>query len=374
MAAQFLHRAAPRKRGNVEVDSIDTVHALVSAGRGISVVPKRKHAIDKVMPVREIALDEGWQPRREIAFVCRQLDADNRRVLALQQASNRPTCNPIPDDRRTCRSPLTVTYNDGTDQTAVQYTATTRVAKKGATHLGWSNSNDYGATWSYGGRVATSDAWPILWGDPGITNSVRDQHYVYIVSLAIPKAKLDGAPGGEISGAVNDYIGGACIARSTNGGKTFSLYQCVQTTEADSTGDFYDGGNMASDTQGKIYAGWINVDRGAVHIWRAVGESGTFQKLANPFGGSTMTSHPRLRVNLETNELFVMAIDINGELLLARWNGSSWGATWHTGMFAQSYPCIVASGALCGRARSSAPARSSRSTSAPSARRTTTSA
>ena len=86
MAAHFLHRAAPRKRGSVEVDSIDTVHALVSAGRGISVVPKRKHAISKVMPVREIALDEGWQPRREIAFVSRQLDADNRRFLALQQA------------------------------------------------------------------------------------------------------------------------------------------------------------------------------------------------------------------------------------------------------------------------------------------------
>jgi hypothetical protein len=243
---------------------------------------------------------------------------------------------------------LTVTYNDGTDQAAVQYTATTRVAKKGATHLGWSNSNDYGASWSYGGRVAPSDAWPILWGDPGITHSVRDQHYVYIVSLAIPKAKLDAAPGGEISGPVNDYIGGACIARSVNGGQTFSLYQCVQTTEADSTGDFYDGGNMASDTQGNIYAGWVNVDRSAVHIWRAVGENGTFQKLANPFGASTMVSHPRLRVNLETNELFVMAIDINGELLLARWNGSSWGGTWHTGMFAQSYPCIVASGALCG--------------------------
>jgi DNA-binding transcriptional LysR family regulator len=52
---------APRRESgaSVEVDSIDTVHALVSAGRGISVVPKRKHAISKVMPVREIALDEG---------------------------------------------------------------------------------------------------------------------------------------------------------------------------------------------------------------------------------------------------------------------------------------------------------------------------
>ena len=35
---------------------------------------------------------------------------------------------------------LTVAYNDGTDHPAIQYTATTRVTKKGATHMGWSHS------------------------------------------------------------------------------------------------------------------------------------------------------------------------------------------------------------------------------------------
>ena len=85
MAGRYLHRLAPRARGSVEVDSIDTVHALVSAGRGISVVPKRTHLISKVLPVREIPLDEGAH-EREIAFVCRAMDRDNRRVLALQEA------------------------------------------------------------------------------------------------------------------------------------------------------------------------------------------------------------------------------------------------------------------------------------------------
>jgi DNA-binding transcriptional LysR family regulator len=85
MAGHYLHRLAPRARGSVEVDSIDTVHALVSAGRGISVVPKRTHLISKVLPVREIALDEDAH-EREIAFVCRAMDRDNRRVLALQEA------------------------------------------------------------------------------------------------------------------------------------------------------------------------------------------------------------------------------------------------------------------------------------------------
>jgi DNA-binding transcriptional LysR family regulator len=85
MAGSFLHRAAPRMRGSVEIDSLDTVHALVSAGRGISVVPKRRHPISKVLPVRELPLDDGTH-FREIAFVSRELDGDNRRVLALREA------------------------------------------------------------------------------------------------------------------------------------------------------------------------------------------------------------------------------------------------------------------------------------------------
>ena len=84
MAGRYLRRLAPRARGSVEVDSIDTVHALVSAGRGISVVPKRTHLISKVLPIREIPLDDAHE--REIAFVCRAMDKDNRRVLALQEA------------------------------------------------------------------------------------------------------------------------------------------------------------------------------------------------------------------------------------------------------------------------------------------------
>ncbi len=244
---------------------------------------------------------------------------------------------------------LSVSYNDGTDQSAIQFTPTTRVTKKGATHLGWSYSSDFGASWVYGGSVKPTDAWPILWGDPGMARSERDQRYVYIANLAVPKAKLDTAPGGEISGPINNYIGGACIARSTDAGKNFALYQCLQTTEADATGDFYDGGNMVSDANGRIYAGWVNADRNTVHVWRADGESATFQKLPNPFADAsyTIVSHPRLRVNLETGELFVMAMNNGGELLLARWNGANWGATWRTGMYAQSYPCLASTGAPC---------------------------
>ena len=85
IAANYLRRLAPRARGSVEVDSIDTIVALVSAGAGISVVPKPRHPISTVHPVREIKLGKG-APFREIAFVSRELDVDNRRVLALREA------------------------------------------------------------------------------------------------------------------------------------------------------------------------------------------------------------------------------------------------------------------------------------------------
>lgn len=247
-------------------------------------------------------------------------------------------------------STITVTYNDGSDQAAVQYTATSRKAGKGATHLGWSYSTDDGANWTYGGRVAPSAQWPILWGDPGIVHSVRDQRYVFIVSLAVPKAKLDTAPGGVIDGPLNNYIGGACIARSTDAGRSFALWQCLQTTESDATGDFYDGGHMASDAGGRIYAGWVNVDRSAVHVWRAADENSSFARLPDPFPGQLMSSHARLRVDLDTGELHVMAMNYSGELLIASWNGSAWSPVWHTGMYAVGYPCLAGSGAPCSAA------------------------
>ena len=239
---------------------------------------------------------------------------------------------------------ITVGFNDATAQPEIQYTSTTRTTQRNATMAGWSYSTDFGASWTYGGRITPSADWPILWSDPALTNSSRDQRYVYMAYVAVPKAKMDLAPAGGISGGLDNYIGGACIARSTDGGKHFALYQCVQTREADSTGDFYDGGNMASDGAGNIYAGWVNTDTKKVHVWRARGEGAAFEKLPNPFPTHYINSHARLRVDSDSGELFVMATDMSGELLLSRWKGSAWTSVWHTGMYAQAYPCVSSDG------------------------------
>jgi DNA-binding transcriptional LysR family regulator len=85
LAAACLHKLAHRVRSSAEIDSIDTIVALVSAGFGVSVVPKPRHPISRIHPVREFPLEQGRQSR-EIAFVSRELDADNRRVRALREA------------------------------------------------------------------------------------------------------------------------------------------------------------------------------------------------------------------------------------------------------------------------------------------------
>ena len=185
---------------------------------------------------------------------------------------------------------ITVAYN-GEDPSdgKIQYTATTRTVLPGATLMGWSYSEDRGRTWRHGGNVAPNDDWPVLWGDPAITASERDSRFVFMSNLAVPRRKLPSS--GRISGSLVPYIGGACIARSTDGGRSFSLYQCVHADF-----EFYDGGSMASSKDGGIYAAFIATDSWRYDIWYARNESSPFTRLPNPFPTCRMAMHPRIRV------------------------------------------------------------------------------
>jgi hypothetical protein len=59
---------------------------------------------------------------------------------------------------------------------------------------------------------------------------------------------------------------------------------------------FYDGGSMASTTNGDIYAAFVAPDSDRIDVWHAPGEAAQFVKLANPFPGCSLIGHPRLRV------------------------------------------------------------------------------
>jgi DNA-binding transcriptional LysR family regulator len=84
IARSFVHKVAPRARGSIELRSIEAIVAMVSAGLGISVVPRPHAPLRVAFPVREISLGPN-APRRQIAFACRSADRDNRLLQALRE-------------------------------------------------------------------------------------------------------------------------------------------------------------------------------------------------------------------------------------------------------------------------------------------------
>lgn len=85
VAASYLHRLSPTTRPRFEMESIEAVLGMVSAGLGVSVIPKLKRPVADMHRVRQISLGRN-APTRQISFVCRGADAENRRVLALKEA------------------------------------------------------------------------------------------------------------------------------------------------------------------------------------------------------------------------------------------------------------------------------------------------
>jgi hypothetical protein len=231
------------------------------------------------------------------------------------------------------KSVITVTSNDGTDTgSTILYTNSTRQVLKGASLMGWSNSQDHGATWTFGGKLSPPAGWSVLWGDPAITRSHLDQRYVFLSNLAVPDSKF---PAGGISGPLNSYLGGACIARSTDGGVHFANYQCFGLES-----HFYDGGNMAAGNDGAIYAGYVDVNDDQIDVWRSPGVDGTFTRMPRPFPGFTIYSHARLRVDPSSGDLYVAAQQWDGAIVVTRWHGGSWQPPMGASFPAALYPSI----------------------------------
>lgn len=250
---------------------------------------------------------------------------------------------------------VVVAYNDETNSAAtIQYTATTRKVLTGASLMGWSYSTDQGKTWTYGGKVSPPAGWAVLWGDPALTTAQSAYRYVFMSNLAIPTSKM---PVGGIDGPVNPngadaYIGGACIARSSDGGKTFSSYQCVSNTDKNTVpnsekGHFYDGGSMASSSAGEVYAGYVDVTTSQIDVWRSPSVSGVFTRLPNPFSALDITSHARMRVSYYDNALYVAARASNGAVYINRYLNGQWGNAIQATNSMSGYPCVAFETGAC---------------------------
>jgi hypothetical protein len=212
---------------------------------------------------------------------------------------------------------VVVAYNDGTDTSStIKYTAKTRIVLPGASMMGWSYSLDKGQTWTYGGKVLPPENWAALWGDPALTTSETHYNVVFMSNLAIPSSKM---PKNGISGPVNAFLGGACIARSGDGGKHFKVYQMLSNQS-----HFYDGGSMAASKGGGIFAAFVDVDTNHIDVWSAPNDSGQFVPMPNPFPNMLMYSHPRIRISPFDDALYVAAQASDWAVYMTRWTGQTW--------------------------------------------------
>lgn len=158
-------------------------------------------------------------------------------------------------------------------------------------------------------------------------------------------------PAGGITGSVivtgaDSYIGGACIARSVDGGITFNNYQCVSNTVKNATpnsekGHFYDGGSMASSRQGEIYAAFVDYTTRQIDVWRSPDANGKFVQLPPPFPGIDIYNHPRLRVDQASGALYAMGESTNTVLYLNRYDSGAWGQLVQASDTGVIFPCIA---------------------------------
>jgi hypothetical protein len=219
---------------------------------------------------------------------------------------------------------LNVAYNDGSLAPEITFPAGTRRVCPGASLMGWSNTvvNPFLFPPVFGFRppwvhhklqppFALGVA--VLWGDPAIASAPTGTPVLLISNLAVPTGKLpDTADRCFLGGLADDPAkgpGGACIALSTDGGRSATVVQCLidRTPVAEKVGSglghFYDGSSLAIGPGGAAYAAFNDVERRDIAVWKS---ADIHNFAANPFvlqsnllgtfGSGSVFAHPRLRV------------------------------------------------------------------------------
>ena len=85
IAARYVRQVFPAARSGMEVRSIDAIVAMVSAGLGVSIVPRPRKALLDAHDVREVRLGKK-APTRQIALARRRADEGHRNIDAVFNA------------------------------------------------------------------------------------------------------------------------------------------------------------------------------------------------------------------------------------------------------------------------------------------------
>ncbi len=207
------------------------------------------------------------------------------------------------------------TFND---MSGVIQDPTTHNLMGNSSLMGWSVSNDGGTTWTYHSPLRTGGtAWPILWGDPAIVASKTASNTIYMSNLAVNGGDNRVPPTGVDRNTLQNLLSGACIARSTDGGATFGLAQCLTNGH-----HFYDGASMAAGPGGEAYAAYRDTITNKIDVYKTSTPLGLFTLLPTPFAG-TVWDHPRLRVDPTNGDLYVIAMTSDG-LRGNMYHGGAW--------------------------------------------------
>jgi hypothetical protein len=187
----------------------------------------------------------------------------------------------------------TITYNDKTGEipTFLFYGNNDhRLIFPGVSLMGWSFRTRTLANpdpaWTHA-KVRPPAGTAGIWGDPSIASNPDMQNVVIIGGLAIPSSKFP-ASGSIVDSQVGcDSFGGGCVARSTDGGVSFSIVNCFADTSdtgqmcpaplEKTKGHFYDGSAVAITKTGTVFsgfAGFIDTDTGKEAVWKMADVTG----------------------------------------------------------------------------------------------------
>jgi hypothetical protein len=159
------------------------------------------------------------------------------------------------------------------------------------------------------GRIAPPPGFSVLWGDPAITRNRANANRIYLTQLVVPTEKFNMAPAnpaprrieGPLAGdglpasLCGAFLGGACIARSNDSGRTFSLAasDCVRRTTPCSAGNFYDGSDIETSSDGRVYAAYRDVNNSKIDVYMSTTQTDGLARITMPPVGSI--NHPRIK-------------------------------------------------------------------------------
>jgi hypothetical protein len=247
------------------------------------------------------------------------------------------------------------TYNAVDSPPNLVYTNTTRTIRRNTSLMGWANWRLTDGVITNEGRVRPPPGWAVLWGDPAIARNSGNSNLLYIANLGIPNLKfptsemIEGPvdPAGLPASFCGSFLGGACIARSTNDGQSFtvSASDCLQRTDSTCPGGhFYDGGSLASSGSGRMFAAFNDVTTSRHDVYQAQSMTGSFQRISD--FGIAVSLHPRIRWGARfptgtdsTGALYMLYVTTALQLGIARYDGGGnltgpWTiASWSSNVF-----------------------------------------